>query len=73
MKEKRDFVKRENLKMKKIPDGFRGAFRTDDDARDVYSEAAGIARSVPRAVAVPRDVDDLVSAHALGEESARCR
>ncbi|MDB4877110.1 MAG: linked oxidase domain protein [Gemmatimonadetes bacterium] len=41
------------------PDAFRGAFRTDDDARAVYSEAAGIARIAPRAVAVPVDVDDL--------------
>ena len=37
----------------------RGAFRTDADALAVYSEAAGIARDVPRGVAVPRDVDDL--------------
>lgn len=41
------------------PNGFRGVFRTDDDARGVYAEAAGIARSVPLAVAVPRDADDL--------------
>jgi FAD/FMN-containing dehydrogenase len=41
------------------PVGFRGVFRADDDARAVYSEAAGIARVVPRAVAVPEDVDDL--------------
>ena len=45
--------------MTKAPDGFRGVFRSDDDARDVYAEAAGIARSVPMGVAVPRDVDDL--------------
>jgi len=41
------------------PDGFRGVFRADEDARAVYSEAAGIARVMPRAVAVPVDVDDL--------------
>ena len=38
--------------------GFRGAFRVDLPARAVYSEAAGIARIVPRAVAVPLDADD---------------
>ncbi len=42
------------------PAEFRGTFRTDDDARAVYSEAAGIARAMPRAVAVPVDADDLV-------------
>lgn len=41
------------------PTGFRGVFRTDDDARAVYSEAAGIARVMPLAVAVPLDVEDL--------------
>jgi FAD/FMN-containing dehydrogenase len=45
--------------MTNAPDGFRGIFRSDDDARDVYAEAAGIARSIPMAVAIPRDVDDL--------------
>ena len=43
------------------PTGFRGLFRTDEEARAVYSEAAGISRRVPRAVAVPVDVDDLVA------------
>src|SRR4051812_43712595 len=43
------------------PAGFRGVFRTDDDARAVYSEAAGIGRAMPLAVAVPVDVDDLVT------------
>src|SRR3982750_4479751 len=38
--------------------GFRGAFRDDLPARAVYSEAAGIARILPRAVAVPLDADD---------------
>lgn len=42
------------------PSGFRGTFRTDADALAVYGEAAGIGRSLPRAVAVPVDVDDLV-------------
>jgi FAD/FMN-containing dehydrogenase len=41
------------------PGGFRGAFRTDDDARAVYSEAAGIGRVLPLAVAVPADVADV--------------
>jgi len=38
--------------------GFRGTFRDDELARAVYSEAAGIARIMPRAVAVPADADD---------------
>ncbi len=41
------------------PPGFRGTFRTDDAARAVYGEAAGIARCWPRAVAVPVDARDL--------------
>ncbi|MES2525078.1 MAG: FAD-binding oxidoreductase [Gemmatimonadota bacterium] len=40
------------------PDGFRGTFRNDLLARSLYAEGAGIARSVPRAVAVPADIDD---------------
>jgi FAD/FMN-containing dehydrogenase len=43
------------------PPDFRGAFRVDDEARAVYSEAAGIGRALPSAVAVPLDVDDLVA------------
>jgi len=43
------------------PPRFRGPFRTDDTARALYSEGAGIYRVFPRAVAVPRDVDDLVA------------
>ena len=43
------------------PAGFRGVFRTDDRARAVYSEGAGIARIVPAAVAVPADADDVVT------------
>lgn len=42
-------------------DGFRGLFRDDASARGVYSEAAGIAQIVPRAVAVPVDADDVVA------------
>lgn len=41
------------------PSGFRGVFRVDETARAVYSEAAGIARTLPRAVAAPVDADDL--------------
>lgn len=41
------------------PAGFRGVFRTDLLARAVYAEGAGIARCVPRAVAVPADVEDV--------------
>lgn len=41
------------------PPGFRGIFRTDDVARAVYSESAGVARILPAAVAVPADADDV--------------
>lgn len=41
------------------PPGFRGAFRTDVDARASYSESAGIMRVLPLAVAVPERVEDL--------------
>jgi FAD/FMN-containing dehydrogenase len=43
------------------PPGFRGVFRTDAPARGVYGEAAGIARIMPAAVAVPADADDVVT------------
>lgn len=43
------------------PPGFRGTYRDDDDARGVYSEAAGIGRIMPRAVAVPADAADVVT------------
>ncbi|MCU0618946.1 MAG: FAD-binding protein [Gemmatimonadaceae bacterium] len=43
----------------RIP-GFRGTYRDDLDARGVYAEAAGIARVLPRGVAVPADADDVV-------------
>jgi len=45
----------------KAPPGFRGPLRADDTARALYSEGAGIYRVLPVAVAVPRDVDDLVA------------
>lgn len=43
------------------PAEFRGLFRDDDAARAVYSEAAGIARVLPRAVAVPVDAADVAA------------
>jgi FAD/FMN-containing dehydrogenase len=45
----------------KAPRGFRGVWRDDDAARAVYSEAAGIQRVLPRAVAVPADADDVAT------------
>jgi FAD/FMN-containing dehydrogenase len=51
-------------------DGFRGVFRADAAARAVYSEAAGIAQILPRAVAAPVDADDVV---ALVRWAARTR
>jgi len=41
--------------------GFRGYFREDELARAVYSEAAGISRVIPSAVAVPVDPEDVVA------------
>jgi FAD/FMN-containing dehydrogenase len=41
------------------PPQFRGIFRDDLDARAVYSEAAGIGHVLPRAIAVPRDENDV--------------
>ena len=43
------------------PAGFRGVWRDDSLARALYSEAAGIGRIVPAAVAVPVDADDVVT------------
>lgn len=40
--------------------GFKGIYRTDSAALAVYSEAAGIARIIPSAVAVPYNADDVV-------------
>jgi FAD/FMN-containing dehydrogenase len=42
------------------PPGFRGTFREDELARAVYSEAAGIGRAIPTAVAVPHDAEDVI-------------
>ena len=41
------------------PPPLRGVFRTDDAARAVYAESAGVLQRLPRAVAVPADADDL--------------
>ena len=43
------------------PPGYCGVFRTDEAARAVYSEAAGIARIIPRAVAVPSNEADVAA------------
>jgi len=51
------------------PINFRGIFRDDLPARAVYSEASGIERRVPQAVAVPRDADDVVSIVSWARES----
>ena len=45
----------------KAPPGLRGVWRDDDAARAVYSEAAGIQRILPRAIAVPVDADDVAT------------
>lgn len=44
-----------------MPPGFRGVFRTDELARAVYSETAGVARIIPSGVAVPADVEDVIT------------
>ena len=41
------------------PPGFNGVFREDEPARAVYAEAAGIGRTLPDAVAVPEDAEDV--------------
>ena len=43
------------------PRSFRGIFRTDDAARAVYSESAGIQRILPAVVTAPVDVEDLLA------------
>ena len=43
------------------PQGFGGTFHTDVSARAVYSEAAGIGRAMPSAVAVPRHPPDVAT------------
>ena len=47
---------------------FRGVFRTDAEARAVYSESAGIQRIIPAAIAVPVDVDDLIALIEWGKQ-----
>jgi FAD/FMN-containing dehydrogenase len=54
----------------KAPDGFIGEFRTDAAALAVYSEAAGIARAIPLAVAQPATAD---AASALVRWAVRTR
>jgi len=49
------------------PEGFRGIFRADALACAVYSEAAGVARIVPRAVAVPRGSGSSMAGGAIGD------
>jgi FAD/FMN-containing dehydrogenase len=43
------------------PPDFRGIYRDDLAARAVYAEGAGIARVLPRAVAVPADAEDVAA------------
>src|SRR5690349_9800725 len=50
------------------PMGFRGVFRADESARAVYSEAAGIGRAMPAAVAVPHDAADIAAVIGLARE-----
>jgi FAD/FMN-containing dehydrogenase len=52
------------------PPEFRGIFRTDDAARAVYAEAAGIQRTIPRAVAVPADATDAQALVAWARKTA---
>ncbi len=47
--------------MRPPPPVFRGVFRDDELARAIYSEAAGIGRLIPSAVAVPVDAADVAS------------
>jgi FAD/FMN-containing dehydrogenase len=41
------------------PPSVRGIYRTDQRARAVYAEAAGIYRIIPQAVCLPADIEDL--------------
>jgi FAD/FMN-containing dehydrogenase len=43
------------------PAGFRGLWRSDRTARELYSQGAGIARVLPAAVAVPADAYDVAA------------
>ncbi len=47
--------------MSTAPPGFLGAYRADFATRAAYSEGAGPYRIVPHAVAIPRDLDDLLA------------
>jgi FAD/FMN-containing dehydrogenase len=49
------------MSMERPAEEYRGVFRNDLAARAVYADAAGIGRVVPLAVAVPADVDDVVT------------
>jgi FAD/FMN-containing dehydrogenase len=42
-----------------IPRGFKGVFRSDEAARALYSEGAGVFRILPEAVALPETTEDL--------------
>ena len=42
-----------------VPPAFRGVLRTDLPARALYAQGAGIARTLPAAVAVPVDAADV--------------
>ncbi len=53
------------------PPRFRGTFRTDDVARALYAEGAGIFRIVPAAVAVPESAEDLPSLLSWAREEGR--
>lgn len=53
--------------MTDAPRGFRGIFRTDDEARAIYAESAGIQRINPAAIAVPADDEDLLTLVEWGE------
>jgi FAD/FMN-containing dehydrogenase len=43
------------------PADFRGIFTADPTSRALYSEAAGISRIIPAAIAVPADADDVAA------------
>ena len=57
----------------RTPPDFRGVFRVDEPARAAYSEAAGVARLMPAAVAVPLDADDVVTLVRWAAESRSSR
>lgn len=49
----------DSLPLPDRPEAFRGAFRTEEAQRTAFSEHSGILRSLPAAVAVPEDADDV--------------